>query len=161
MVTLRPPPPPFLAARPISRKICTGGKSPRNLGLTFRKAEQSESPVPTWTTTHRVVYYRGPVIYDVKGSVPALFKKLHHRGETGRKGRECKIQNKGHRTFDIRIFWPPLYMVWVRFSYFGNRCSCMDSYAFVADISSHFHLEIPSPKIRSFCLLCHLTISPI
>ena len=42
--------------------------------------------------------YRGLGIYDVKGSVPILFLKLHHRGERGRKGRECKFQNISHRT---------------------------------------------------------------
>ena len=36
--------------------------------------------------------YRGPGIYDVKGSVSVMFWKLHHREERGRKGGECKFQ---------------------------------------------------------------------
>ena len=40
--------------------------------------------------------YKGLVIYDVKGSVHVLFRKLHHIGERGRKGRECKCPNKAH-----------------------------------------------------------------
>ena len=35
--------------------------------------------------------YRDLGIYDVKGSVHVFFGKLHHRGERGRKGRECNI----------------------------------------------------------------------
>ena len=38
--------------------------------------------------------YRGLGIYDVKGSVHVFFGKLHHRGERGRKGRECKISKQ-------------------------------------------------------------------
>ena len=45
--------------------------------------------------------YRGLGIYDVKGSVPVLFSKLHYRKERGRKGRECKFQNKAHRTMYV------------------------------------------------------------
>ena len=41
-------------------------------------------------------------IYDVKGSVPVLYWKLHHRWERGRKGREGKFQNKANRTFYSR-----------------------------------------------------------
>ena len=38
--------------------------------------------------------YRDLGIYDVKGSVHVFFGKLHHRGERGRKGRECKISKQ-------------------------------------------------------------------
>ena len=46
------------------------------------------------------VHTGGLGIYWVKGSVPDLFWNMHSRGERGRKGRECKFQNKAHRTFD-------------------------------------------------------------
>ena len=45
---------------------------------------------------------RGGIISDVNGSVHVMFRNLHHRRERGRKGRECKFQNKAHRTLDIR-----------------------------------------------------------
>ena len=51
---------------------------------------------------------RGPWKDDVKCSVPILLWKLHHRGERGRKGRECKFQNKAHRTFDPRSTLSPV-----------------------------------------------------
>ena len=42
-----------------------------------------------------------------------LFRKLHSRGERGRKGRECKLQNRAHRTFDIRNNFTPVYkLIW-------------------------------------------------
>ena len=47
--------------------------------------------------------YRGPGIYDVKGSVHVFFEKLHHKGERGGKKGSAKFQNKAHRTFDIII----------------------------------------------------------
>ena len=34
--------------------------------------------------------------------MPVLFRKLHHRGDMGRKGRECKFPKIAHRTFDIK-----------------------------------------------------------
>ena len=37
-----------------------------------------------------------------------LFLKLHHRGERGRKGKECKFPKIEHRTFDPIISWPPV-----------------------------------------------------
>ena len=37
-----------------------------------------------------------------------LFLKLHHRGERGRKGRECKFPKIAHRTFDPINSWPPV-----------------------------------------------------
>ena len=37
-------------------------------------------------------------LHWVKGSVNVLFWNLHSRGEMGRRGRECKFQNKAHRT---------------------------------------------------------------
>ena len=43
-----------------------------------------------------------------QGSVPVFFVKLHHRGEKGRKGRECKFPKIAHRTFDIINSWPPV-----------------------------------------------------
>ena len=46
--------------------------------------------------------YRSEVTYWVKGSVRVLFWNLHSRGKRGRKGRECKFQNKSHGTFDPR-----------------------------------------------------------
>ena len=55
--------------------------------------------------------YRGLGIYDVKGSVPVLFWKLHHRGERGRKGRECKFPKIACRTFVIINSWPPVVVV--------------------------------------------------
>ena len=36
----------------------------------------------------------GAGFYDVKGSVPGLFWKLHHREEREGKGREYKFQKK-------------------------------------------------------------------
>ena len=49
-------------------------------------------------------FYRGEVIYWVKGSVYVLFSLQRVRG---RKRRECKFQNKGHRTFEpINSFTP-------------------------------------------------------
>ena len=36
---------------------------------------------------------------------------MHHRGESGRKGRKCKFQNKSHRTFDPRNTSSPV-VVW-------------------------------------------------
>ena len=61
--------------------------------------------------------YRGPGKDDVKGSVPVLLWKLHHRGARGRKGRECKFPKIAHRTFDIIFSWPPVYLldlIWMR-----------------------------------------------
>ena len=52
--------------------------------------------------------YRGPLKDDVKGSVLVFFGKFHHRGERGRKGRECKFPNIEHRTFDIILYWLPV-----------------------------------------------------
>ena len=40
------------------------------------------------------VTYREPGIYDVKGSVRVLFKKLHHRGERGEKGESANVKLK-------------------------------------------------------------------
>ena len=37
------------------------------------------------------IVYRDEINSDVKGSVCVIFEKLHHRGERGRKGRECKF----------------------------------------------------------------------
>ena len=68
----------------------------------------------------RLVVYRGLGIYVVKGSVHVFFGKLHHRGERGRKGRECKIskqstQNLWHHNYldpctltSGRILWAPI-----------------------------------------------------
>ena len=58
--------------------------------------------ISPFLTVMLVPLYRGPGIYGVKGSVPILFLKLHHRGERGRKGRECKYQSQTPGTFDIR-----------------------------------------------------------
>ena len=52
--------------------------------------------------------YRGGVIYRVNGSVHVWFWNLHSRGERGKWGRECKFQNKSHRTFDSRINFTPV-----------------------------------------------------
>ena len=49
-----------------------------------------------------IVVYRGGVDSWVKGSEPVLFVNLHSKGERGRKGRECKFQNKAHTTFGKR-----------------------------------------------------------
>ena len=47
-------------------------------------------------TVYRVIQhlmdYRGSGIYGVKGSVPILFIKLHHRGERGEKGGSANFQ---------------------------------------------------------------------
>ena len=40
--------------------------------------------------------------------MPILFFKLHHTGERGRKGRECKFPKITHRTFDPINSWPPV-----------------------------------------------------
>ena len=71
----------------------------------------------TWISIHRgknkeicnnilLYLYRGPGLYDVKGSVLVLFQKLHQRG--ARKGRVCKIQNIAYASFDIIIAWSPV-----------------------------------------------------
>ena len=46
--------------------------------------------------------YRGGVHPWVGGSVHISSQNSHSRGERGRKGRECKFQNKAHRTFEQR-----------------------------------------------------------
>ena len=51
---------------------------------------------------------RGEINSDVNGSVRVIFEKLHHRGERGRKGRECKFPKIAHRTFDPINSWPPV-----------------------------------------------------
>ena len=64
-----------------------------------------------WATVvmvRKLTKHRGQVIYWVKGSVRVLFWNLHSRGERGRKGRECKIQNKAHRIFDQTNTLSPL-----------------------------------------------------
>ena len=67
---------------------------------------------PRWLVNHMLTQiYRGPGIYGVKGSGPILFSKLHHRGERGRKVRECKFRKIAHRTFDPINSWPPV--VWL------------------------------------------------
>ena len=84
-----------------------------------------------------VFLYKGLGIYDVKVSVPVFFWKLHHRGERGRKGRECKIskqstQNLWHHKFlDPCIFlkslhWSALIFFWglLLLSIFGSRAVC-------------------------------------
>ena len=52
--------------------------------------------------------YRGEVISWVKSSVHVLFGNLLSRGERGRKGSECKFQNKAHRTFDPSNTFSPV-----------------------------------------------------
>ena len=65
----------------------------------------------------RWTQWTGVKIYRVKGSVRVLFWHLNFIGERGRNGRECKFQNKAHKTFNIintstpvvRVFsWTPL-----------------------------------------------------
>ena len=55
------------------------------------------------------VLYTGAGYYGMKGSVRVLFRKLHSRGERGRKGRECKFQNNAHKTFDPRKSFIPVH----------------------------------------------------
>ena len=58
-------------------------------------------PFEQITRTH---FNSGDVIYWVKGSVHVLFWNLLSRGEErGRKGRECKFQDKAHRTLTQEI----------------------------------------------------------
>ena len=61
---------------------------------------------------HGMVGFRARTIYRdeqnlwVKGSVRVLFWNLHHRGERGRKGRECKFQNKlAPQVQESRYLW--------------------------------------------------------
>ena len=61
--------------------------------------QKPQSPFPNHLP---YILYRGRSrYYNAKGSAHVLFWKLHHRGERGRKGRECKFHNKKHRTFGI------------------------------------------------------------
>ena len=96
------------------------------------------------------VEYRGPGIYDVKGSVPVLFRKLHHRGERGRKGRESKFHKIAPRTFDI-INSCPLY-----FSVYA--CTCEEAKIECSPMCGHFfsfnkiRIHFPCDALSQFWL---------
>ena len=58
--------------------------------MSFKRPHPESYPI----SSPNIAKYRRPGKDDVKGSVHVFFGKLHHRGERGRKGRECKISKQ-------------------------------------------------------------------
>ena len=70
--------------------------------------------------------YRGPVIYDLKGSVHFVFKIALQR-RVGEKRERVQISKKAHRTFYIINTWPPVHKtVLMADAHFGGlHCTCI------------------------------------
>ena len=94
--------------------------------------------------------YRGPGKDDVNGSVPVLLWKLHHRGERGRKGRECKFPKNSTQNLWSHKFLAPCNFSTKKSNQKTNWVSSWSQTDFQAKVLSNWITSLGNAEVQTY-----------